>query len=109
LLALGRSQVGVQEVLPQLGSRVLQIGHAECADRLNDIGFDRTKRHVHRHSIPKKSPPKEAGLTRKINLAIIGQGRVFGKGCPSHLCSVKGQNVEICWRTLAPKSFTLLH
>jgi hypothetical protein len=30
----------------------LQIGHAKSADRLNDIGFDCTKRHVHRHGIP---------------------------------------------------------
>ena len=42
LLALRRSQVGIQEVLAQLGRGVLQISHAKCADRLNDIGFDRT-------------------------------------------------------------------
>jgi hypothetical protein len=42
LLALSVCQIGIQKVITQLSSRILQISHAKSADRLNNIGFDGT-------------------------------------------------------------------
>ncbi|MCY1543374.1 hypothetical protein D9M68_791910 [compost metagenome] len=47
LLALGFGQVGVQEVVPQMLGRGLQVFHAIGANRLNDIGSYVTKWRVH--------------------------------------------------------------